>query len=87
MIAVDGTTERGILLMMEHTRTAGWDPIAGDERLGSYNYLIRTVRSAEDGLARGLNAGIPWDRFRALKNGAFPADVQAKSPPAVQEAR
>ena len=87
MIAVDGTTERGILLMMEHTRTAGWGAIAGDERLGGYSHLIRTLRSAEDGLARGLNAGIPWDRFRALKNGAFPADATAKSPPAVQDAR
>jgi hypothetical protein len=87
MIAVDGTSERGILLMMEHTRTAGWGAIAGDERLGGYSHLIRTIRSAEDGLQRGLNAGIPWDRFRALKKGAFPADVRAKSPPAVQDAR
>jgi len=68
-------------------KAPGWGAIAGDERLGGYSHLIRSLRSAEDGLERGLNAGIPWDRVRALKKGAFLADARAKSPPAVQDAR
>jgi hypothetical protein len=87
MIAVDGTSDRGLVLMMEHTRTARWEPIVGEERLGGYNHVARSVRSAEDGLARGLNAGIPWERFRVLKNSVYRADGTPKSPPSVQDAR
>jgi hypothetical protein len=74
MIVADGTGDRGLILMMEHTRTAGWEAIVGQERFGNYSYLVRNDESSEDGLGRGPTAGIPWDRFRVLKRSAFPAD-------------
>ncbi len=74
MIAVDGTADRLLVLMMEHTRTAGWEAIVGEERFGSHSRLIRNSESSHDGLSRGPTAGIPWDRFRVLKNSVFRAD-------------
>jgi hypothetical protein len=74
MIAVDGTGDRGLILMMENTRTGGWDRLIGPARFGTYSHLIRNEDSTRDGLERGPTAGIPWDRFRVLKRGVFPAD-------------
>ncbi len=74
MIAVDGTGDRGLILMMENTRTARWDRIVGEERFGTYSHLIRNEDSTRDGLGRGPTAGIPWDRFRVLKRSVFSAD-------------
>jgi hypothetical protein len=74
MIVADGTGDRGLILMMEHSRTAGWGRIVGEERFGNYSYLVRNEESTEDGLERGPTAGIPWDRFRVLKRSVFRAD-------------
>ena len=74
MIAVNGTGDRGLILMMEHGRTAGWKAIVGEERFGTYSHLVRNADSTEDGVSRGRTAGIPWDRFRVLKNSVFRAD-------------
>ena len=74
MIVVDGTGDRGLILMMEHGRTAGWEAIVGEERFGTYSHLVRTADSTQDGVSRGRTAGIPWDRFRVLKKSVFPAD-------------
>ena len=41
MIAVDGTGDRGLTLMMEDSTTADWPAILGDERFGSYSWIVR----------------------------------------------
>ena len=52
MIAVDRTGDRGLILMMEHGRTADWDAIVGEERFGTYSHLVRNDDSTEDGVSR-----------------------------------
>ena len=71
MIAVDGTSDRNLVLMMEHQSTAGWDSVIGAARYGSYGHLIRDVTSPSDGLKRDANSGIPWSRMRVLDRSVF----------------
>jgi len=69
MIAVDGTGDRGLALMMEDSTTADWPAILGDERFGSYSWIVRDEATPDDHLSRDASSGIPWDRFRVLKLG------------------
>lgn len=73
MIAVDGTSEDGLILMMENSETAGWPAIVGPERFESYSWIVRDEASGSDGLSRDDDSGIPWDRFRVLKETALPS--------------
>ena len=66
MIAVDGTGDRGLLLMMEHSQTAPWTSLVGTPVFGSYGYLVRDKDSPPDGLSRTDTSGIPWSRLRVL---------------------
>lgn len=72
MIAVDGTVDEGLVLMMEHSATARWPEIVGEERFGSYSWIVRDEASGRDGLRRDDTSGIPWSRMRVLKAGAVP---------------
>jgi hypothetical protein len=73
MIAVDGTNDRNLVLMMEHAATAGWSDLVGPERNASYSHLIRDMTSPSDGLVRDATSGIPWARMRVLAVSQFPA--------------
>ncbi len=73
MIAVDGTSEDGLILMMENSETAGWPDIVGPERYDSYSWIVRDEESGSDGLSRDDDSGIPWDRFRVLKETGLPS--------------
>jgi hypothetical protein len=73
MIAVDGTTEDGLILMMEDSETAGWPELVGAERFNSYSWIVRDEESGSDGLSRDADSGIPWERFRVLKETARPS--------------
>jgi hypothetical protein len=73
MIAMDGTTEDGLILQMENSETAGWPGIVGSERYESYSWIVRDEESGSDGLSRDDRSGIPWDRFRVLKETALPS--------------
>lgn len=66
MIAVDGSSDRVILLMMENSATANWDAVVGPTFNGSYGYIVRSKGSPDDGLARDDNSGIPWNRMRVV---------------------
>lgn len=67
MIAVNGTSQDGLILMMENSATADWPLLVGDERYDSYSWIVRDAASGADGLSRNSTSGIPWDRFRVLK--------------------
>jgi hypothetical protein len=71
MIVMDGTADRKVVMMMEHSDTAGWPAILGPERQQSYSWLIRDASSAGDGLSRTASSGIPWDRLRVLARSTF----------------
>ncbi len=71
MIAVDGTSDRGLLFQMENQETAGWPAIAGSPSSGSYGYLLRDRDSPSDGWARDETSGIPWHRLRVLERSAL----------------
>ncbi len=73
MIAVDGTSKDGLILMMENSETADWPDIVGPERYESYSWIVRDEESGSDGLSRNARSGIPWDRFRVLKETALPS--------------
>ena len=66
MIAVDGSSDRVILLMMENSATANWQAVVGPTFNGSYGYVVRSKGSPDDGLARDDNSGIPWNRMRVI---------------------
>jgi hypothetical protein len=78
MIAVDGTGENGLVLMMEHTETAAWPRIVGDERFDSYSWLVRDDGVPRDGTSRDPSSGIPWDRCRVLKL-SVPRSIPART--------
>jgi len=71
MIAVDGTGDRGLMLMMEHDKTAPWTSVVGAPLYGSYGYLIRDKDSPSDGLSRSATSGIPWSALRVLDRSTF----------------
>ena len=71
MIAVDGTGDRGLMLMMEHDKTAPWASVVGTPLYGSYGYLIRDADSPSDGLSRNGTSGIPWNALRVLDRSTF----------------
>ena len=71
MIAVDGTGDRGLMLMMEHDKTAPWTSVVGAPLYGSYGYLIRDKDSPADGLSRSDTSGIPWNKLRVLDRSEF----------------
>ena len=73
MIAVDGTSRDGLILMMENSETAHWPQLVGPERYESYSWIVRDRESGRDGLSRDDTSGIPWDRFRVLKKTAPPS--------------
>ncbi len=73
MIAADGTSEDGLILMMENSETADWPDIVGPERYESYSWIVRDEESGSDGLSRDDRSGIPWERFRVLKETALPS--------------
>ena len=66
MIAVDGSSDRVILLMMENSATANWQSVVGPTFNGSYGYIVRAKGSPDDGLNRDDNSGIPWNRMRVV---------------------
>ncbi len=66
MIAVDGSSDRVVLLMMENSATANWQAIVGPQFNGSYGYIVRSKGTPDDGLARDDNSGIPWNRMRVI---------------------
>ncbi len=78
MIAMDGTGDRGLTLMMEDSATADWPAILGDERFGSYSWIVRDQATPDDQLSRDASSGIPWDRFRVLKLGV-PRSMPART--------
>ncbi len=71
MIVVDGTGERGLILMMEDDTTANWAPVVGREHSGGWGYLVRDRMTADDGLSRDDSSGIPWSRMRVLARSDF----------------
>ena len=66
MIAVDGSSDRVILLMMENSATANWGAVVGQPVNGSYGYIVRSTGTPTDGLNRDDNSGIPWNRMRVI---------------------
>ena len=74
MIVADGTGDRGLILAMEHTRTAGWGAIVGQERFGNYSYLVRNDESSEDGSRAGAHGGHPVGPVPGAQEERFPAD-------------
>ena len=71
MIAVDGTSDRGLLLQMENQETAPWTSLVGATVSNSYGYLLREAGSPSDGLTRNDTSGIPWNRLRVLERSAL----------------
>jgi hypothetical protein len=78
MIAVDGTSEDGLVLMMEHDATAGWEELVGEERFGGYGWLVRDVSVEGDNTDRDETSGVPWDRLRVLKS-SIPRPISART--------
>jgi hypothetical protein len=73
IIAMDGSSDRVMLLQMEHSATANWPTLIGPEVYGSYGYLVRDNTSPSDGYSRDSSSGIPWSKLRVLSTSVFPA--------------
>jgi hypothetical protein len=71
MIVIDGTADRGLLFQMEDDRTAHWSGLIGEQRFGSYGWIVRDGGSPSDGLSRNDTSGIPWHRLRVLERSQF----------------
>ena len=69
MIVMDGTSPGFMLLYMEHNATARWNNVIGSTHAGSYGFVFRDRTSPGDGLSRGANAGIPWNKMRVVAAG------------------
>jgi hypothetical protein len=73
MIAMDGSSDRVMLLQMENSTTANWPALIGSEVYGSYGYLVRDNTSPSDGYSRNATSGIPWSKLRVLSTSVFPS--------------
>jgi len=71
MIMLDGTGPGGLVIYMEHETTAGWQSIIGAELYESFSYIVRDQDTPDDGLTRGPNDGIPWEKLRVLEKSVF----------------
>lgn len=67
MVMLDGTGPDGVVMYMESDRTAPWSRVAGEQRFGSYGWILRDRTTPDDGLRRDRSSGIPWHRMRVMK--------------------